>query len=393
MRRFFFIIFVVALVAGACGDSETDDQPPATSGSPNTQATPPNGNASVQCLLAAVALNQLTFAESECNNDSFPHQGPTRSAAPGDEVSVDADGEAAIMVGGCGPVYVFENSGLKLSSCRRTDQGNVACTTAGTVGQSNQGCPVTIQTASALITHTNTFYTVTFDEESGTTLVTVLEGSVGVVPLDEAGEPAGEDVAVEADQALYTNPQGETIAGIPPGEAISLGEVTPVIEALGVTEQYEAVLFRAERLEVDSCALDVFDDVIVRPAGGFFDIPVREGGIGDLMVASGVDWPGLLEPEGRGGFIPRVGLVLHATPYNPEAALINAREMGVEGAFIEVIVVGADPVATGVGEWVTAHLQEIGFEISLTATETIADACEGLAKSAAEGIPTILVNP
>ncbi|KAG1648483.1 hypothetical protein GQR58_029798 [Nymphon striatum] len=142
--------------------------------------------------------------------------GPSTALVPiaaGSLIDVGPQGEARVDVQGCGSIYVFEQGQLRLSGCRRQDLGSTACAVTGTSAFQSSGCDelITIQTVSAEIVTTGTWFTVTVDPKTDLTLVTVLEGSVEVTPFDEAGDRTSivveEREFLQAGEFYFTTPE------------------------------------------------------------------------------------------------------------------------------------------------------------------------------------------
>lgn len=230
--------------------------------------------------------------------------GPSTALVPiaaGGLIDVSAQGEARVDVQGCGSIYVFEQGQLKLSGCRRQDLGSTACAVTGTSAYQNSGCDqvITIQTVSAEIVTTGTWFTVTVDPDTDLTLVTVLEGSVEVTPFEIAGDRTSVVVAemelIEAGEFYFTTPVAtelDFVAEVPARMVVTLPAVTPVLDELVVAETFDDVRVRAIDAEAvpEQFALSL-NAQVVRVDGSALD--------GDLVngLSLAVPWQELVEDD------------------------------------------------------------------------------------------------
>lgn len=98
-------------------------------------------------------------------------------------VSTGLGGEAEVVIQGCLKIFVFQDSSLERSTCRRqdVDSGLAVCSTAGLTGVVNNClAQVDIQTPSGTVQTNGTWFTVLYLPEDELSIVQVYEGEVGV---------------------------------------------------------------------------------------------------------------------------------------------------------------------------------------------------------------------
>jgi len=395
-RRLLYLSLFVAglLLAFACGDSGGGSD---TGGgdTTTTKVAEVSADGFVRCLSASVEAGEPSSLSSvvPCSETAS-----ITNLDTGDQVAVDAGGEAAVAVGGCGPVYVFESSGLKLSSCRKAKAGNIACTTVGTVGATSQGCPVEIQTDSASVTTNGTWFTVTYDERLGTTLVTVFDGEVEVTPFADLGDidSGFESATVTAGEFYYTMPNEQLMAlgAVEPRVAQPLVAVTPVIQDLRATPQFDSAKLRAATDDVDPGILLNVNALVLRTGGGFFD----EGGdAGAQIMASALQWDEIFEPNREGGVVlPLSGegsRVFSGADFDPDGAAALLDEIGGFGQPVSIVIVETDEETVGRALFVRDGLEQFGIEIGeQISVGTADDGLAILAEFAEAGIPTVMIG-
>jgi hypothetical protein len=163
-------------------------------------------------------------------------------------VSTDSTGEAQLQSDACDAIYLYERSGLRLSSCSEEDLGTVGCSEEGTAVFDD--CGITIQTASADLTWDTTWLSITYMGAEELTLVIVVEGRVTATPITVIeNRVRGSSVTVDAGQFIYTVPDDrlQDIGGVAPRTAMPLRELPPLINALGIQNWVDDVRQRAER--------------------------------------------------------------------------------------------------------------------------------------------------
>jgi len=102
---------------------------------------------------------------------------------PGGLVTTDTSGEAEIVIQNCLKLFVFQNSELKRTTCRKSDaaSGLGVCGTSGMTGVVNNcSSQVDIQTPSSGVTTQGTWFSVIYLEPDQLSIVQVYEGSVDV---------------------------------------------------------------------------------------------------------------------------------------------------------------------------------------------------------------------
>lgn len=99
-------------------------------------------------------------------------------------VTTDEDGEAWLLFDGCMRTYLYRNSQLEFSPCRKSENlgGNVVCSQAGVSLWDNQckGMVRIIETPTAEVVLTGTYVMVGYSQNGEATTVAVLEGQAQV---------------------------------------------------------------------------------------------------------------------------------------------------------------------------------------------------------------------
>jgi hypothetical protein len=134
--------------------------------------------------------------------DNEPHDLPPRT-----QVLTDPNGEAFLELSGCTAAYLFQKSNMTYDQCSRAERrsGNAACLQGGTA-VFNSECAgrveQIIQTPTADITPTGTWFCVMYLPDQQLTVTLVMKGSVEVRPvIDMEGRKLGEPSVISAGQS------------------------------------------------------------------------------------------------------------------------------------------------------------------------------------------------
>ena len=254
------VVIGVALVAGGDGGGGRTE-------SPKTEVAEVQSDFQVRREMAEVwaGLGDVDTLP-KLNNENW-HGFPA-----GGLVTTDDNGEGWVQISDCMLVYVFQSSRLQKAACPKSDYtgGNVVCAIEGTSAFNNScASEVVIQTPSADLKLEGTWVAVSYLPERQLTLAIVLEGKVEVFPvLDFESRELGEPTSVAGQEFLYTAPDDvlEQIGSVPARTPVSVDQLEPVIEALGIQPWMERVQQRAEgdgkslqpgSVEVEECFYEV----------------------------------------------------------------------------------------------------------------------------------------
>jgi len=128
-------------------------------------------------------------------------------------VSTSLSGEAEVVIDGCLTLFVFQDSSLEYSPCRRQDQqsGLAVCSIAGLTGVLNQcSSQIEIQTPSGFVRTSGTWFSVLYLPQEQISIVQVYEGEVEVQAIinPQIGTLT-EGQAVPANSLWFTYPGAE----------------------------------------------------------------------------------------------------------------------------------------------------------------------------------------
>jgi len=296
----------------------------------------------------------------------------------GGQVSVDEDGEAQLRSATCNSIYLFDNGGLKLSSCSEEDLGtDTSCAVSGT--SYFDDCGLQVQTASADLSWPGTTLSVSYLERNSDvidlalylTLVIALDGEVKVDPVtDIASRALGETIIVPPGNFTYTTPDDvrervEQITGVIQREPLPLSELPPLAATLGLEPAVEKVQDRADQ--------DGFPfppsapRVLVNGSGpGLSDPTVQEAILGV------VNWGTILDsifPEGDTAIIWTLSeeeIDVSTLFFDPAIARERAEALVAEGSvpLIRIVITaGEDEILGRVAALIQKDLADVGLEV------------------------------
>jgi len=172
----------------------------------NTQVVEITPDSQVRRLNASVFAGQAQPLSELVNDELF-------GLDPGGLVSTNRDGEAEINIQGCLKLFVFQDSELTRSTCRREDaqSGLGVCGTAGMTGVINNcTAQVNVQSPSAAVGTTGTWFTVIYLPADQLSIVQVYEGNVSVQAVTDMGTGETTDPLVLDQGSLwFSQPGGE----------------------------------------------------------------------------------------------------------------------------------------------------------------------------------------
>lgn len=130
-------------------------------------------------------------------------------------VTTDLLGEAEVIIQGCLTLYVFQDSELERSACRRSDaqSGLAVCAVNGmTMVQNECASLIDIQTPDMSVQTKGTWFSVTYLPETRMSIVQVYEGKVTVGDGAQALIPSSIDRStVAADSIWFTFPAADAL--------------------------------------------------------------------------------------------------------------------------------------------------------------------------------------
>lgn len=147
----------------------------------------------------------------------------------GDRIKTDVRGTAEVNIAKCMTIYVFESSGLTMSTCPGFARGNAVCSSSGT-SLFNNRCNSHIrkvETDTAEIKLEGTYFRVAYWPEKKRTIIDVHEGPVEVRQLLDADERKF-DKPVKIREGCWCAPSDECfVAGVPSDGPQPCTKLTP----------------------------------------------------------------------------------------------------------------------------------------------------------------------
>ena len=320
-RRIVTMVFVVAVVSGCAGGATPTPPPsppsptaptaapsvlPAASTPPSPSASPSQATAAtpstptqvvspfhdsvVGCSIGAVQVAESNLGQLTALTDCRDPVRPTKRVLGGGFVTTDPCGQA-VLDSKCGRIYVFQDSGLRFSTCdQQTAISAAGCLTDGTMAWDNT-CPggvATIVTPTASITLNGTWISATYMPDRQLSLFTVLEGDAVATAVDATGVPSGVPQDIPRDSFWFTGPAGgepANVGGLEAGATHPLEQFGPVIAELQLESWMAAVKTRAAADGVKT-ELPAKPVINLRARGGPFD----DQFVQDALLLS-TEWP------------------------------------------------------------------------------------------------------
>lgn len=180
-----------------------------------------------------------------------------RPLVQGSRVATDERGEAAIKLdspqcrsaaGQESVIFLFQSSGLTLSSCRKESQGNFACVSGGSAAFRNSCSNLIVETPSAQVQLEGTWVALTYLPERQLSLLQVYEGSTLARRVEDFdNQTLGAATRVSKGQFWFGMPPfvAGSVAGLSPGVSYPLTELPKLVEALDLQPWMNRILERA----------------------------------------------------------------------------------------------------------------------------------------------------
>ena len=205
---------------------------PAPSPDPTAEETVDDSVTPSQSIAA-----RITSSVRQLVSTVFRIRGSSRPLTPdrtyplktGDRIKTDVRGTAEVKIAKCMTIYVFESSGLTMSTCPGFARGNVVCSKSGT-SLFNNSCYSHIrkvETDTAEIKLEGTYFRVAYWPEKKRTIIDVQEGPVEVRQLLDADERKF-DKPVKIREGCWCAPSDECfVAGVPSDGPQPCTKLTP----------------------------------------------------------------------------------------------------------------------------------------------------------------------
>ena len=189
-------------------------------------------------------------------------------------VTTNACGEAWLDTG-CGELYVFGGSNVRVSTCPESSATGSACVEYGSAAWYGHVCDqeVRIITPAGTIHLQGTWMSATYDPERRVALFVVFDGAGEAFPvLDDAGQRLGEATAVPAGRFWFTVPgdQPVEIAGLPSRQALPFDELPRIIAELHLETAFASIFRQASADGVDLSGVPDMPTLTVRLGGPQF---------------------------------------------------------------------------------------------------------------------------
>ena len=359
------VLAVLALVVLARCDLNGDDGGGSSGGGPHR----------VRRLISQV------WAGSPASNPPLLSGSSWQDLQTGDGITTDDSGEAELDLDGCsGSVYVFKESTIQVSACRKSEQasGLATCSQQGT-SFFNVQCAgaFVVDTGSARVTVSGTAFSVSYVPGRRLTLLVVLEGRVRVQPVVDLDTGAlGESITVKAPYFLYTlpGPTSPEFGGLPPREPLPLELLPPLVDAVGLEPWMDDLAQRAEQEGVlpaewpfGAAAVEVVEAVpaVVLAFGGG---PLEERNLQQGVLAA-IDRTAIREqlfPGQPVDMIARLGadeVDADTVPYDPEFAIATIEAYGLTE--LRIVYLEGDLELTGVAKFALNGLLQFIPDVSL----------------------------
>lgn len=330
-RRLLMWLVVMTVIPLGCSDGDDIDLATVGCRTPSVQAGPRGDYATVE----------------DCDLVKSPQ---TEILTGGEEVWVSQSGEARAVVNGCGDIYVYHDSGLRVGGCCSdcAGAGSDACSLRGTTLVGNEcGGVFSMATGSAVAYSNSTWFTVTYLEDRGITLIAVLDGEVEVAPLATIDAVIEEErIQLSPGSFVFTMPddQLQGIDGLEPRVAYSNDQLDSLVARFDLDNQFAAIIRDIVEFGIDPGAL-AFQGISIQAAGGVLSDP-------DVLdaVISSVDWTPRLEVLGDSAIrlvAPDGGETdIRVLSWDVDSLFV-ARDLlfgrGVDGDQLTVLVAGGDP--------------------------------------------------
>jgi len=339
------------------------------------QVVSPFEDSDVGCTIGAVEAAESNLAPLTTLADCREPVEFSKQVQSGGFVTTDSCGQA-VLNSKCGTIYVFQDSGLRFSTCDlETASSGAGCLTDGTIAWNNS-CPAgvaEIVTPTASITLNGTWVSATYLPDRQLSLFTVLEGEAVATPLDPSGSPSGAPQDIPRDAFWFTGPDGEPaiVGGLDAQRVHPIEALPPVIVELQLESWIAAVKARADADGVRS-GLEADPVINIRARGGPIDDEQRGLPLQNSLLMA-MDWSSALTqtfPDGNGSIFMLIGDFPSRNAafmsHSPEAAAEVIRDIGLAGTSITLIVEDSGELPS-LGKNYSAFLQEVNLDIEFVA--------------------------
>lgn len=236
-REIGLVAFSLAALLAGCGFLN----PPGTA-PPSPEPATGGAASTIPVAEPAFEVSRVLAVVRAGASDPLPEIGPERRALPdGQRVATDAEGEAllqATLDGELCEVHLFQDGALVKRACGREDagRGNVSCLEEGSAVFRNCSNHL-VMTAGGEVRLEGTWAWITYQPSTAWTSVLLLEGQATAWPvLDADKRSLGEPTSLGAGELWFSRPDGqpEDAAGLKSRAAYPLGELTGLVEPLGL---------------------------------------------------------------------------------------------------------------------------------------------------------------
>jgi len=331
-------------------------------------------------------LESIVFAGVAEPLDELAGNDPL-SLDPGGLVQTDVTGEAEVVIEGCLSLFIFQDTGLTRSTCRREDaqSGLGFCATGGMVSVINNcTSQVDIQTPSANVTTNGTYFSVIYLPEEQLSIVQLYEGSLDVEAVIDPRSGQTTRPREIGDNTMWFSSPGldpPSISGVSAREAVPLEAWEAVRGELISRNPNVAKWMAAATNTADVRKLNDFPDFLKTPRGDVQVELIGEGWNNDERreaLTAGVPWAFMAQElypnqETRQQIRWQEGNIKDARSLQfdqPRAAFILG-ESGYYRTEFPTLLVGVNPeneAAWQYAEELVWYLQNAGFYAELYET-------------------------
>jgi hypothetical protein len=246
-----FLVVISIILICSCSTPETVTNQQTNLNANNSQNTPSQNSSPSASSFAPIdqANDPRPQIKSYTSNVSWKGEGDEHFVSLPDNqwyilpnhalVNTDENGEGVLSINGCLLVHIFRSSGLKTSSCSKTQSmsGSFICSIAGVSAFKNRcGDKVTLETSGVRIVLDGTWLAIAYLPDHSTVTI-VLEGRVRVWPIEE-GETVGEAAEVTEGQFWFSRPRklsGDAVNGVAARQPQSLTRLSAVKDVLKIS--------------------------------------------------------------------------------------------------------------------------------------------------------------
>lgn len=391
-----FVLLAVIVVGVACTPGSTTPRPVSIT---PTQVAVVTVDASVRRATPEVWAGSGSPLPKLSDFDWHP-------LAAGGMVTTDANGEGWVQIDECLRIYVFFDTQLVRSPCRKSERlsGSATCTVQGTSAYNNTcGSEVIVQTPSVNLVLSGTWAAVTYLPEWQLSLVVVSEGVVTATPLQDESR-LGEPKRVRPQQFLFTAPDAfldrvSRLTDLPPREPVPVeGNLSVFARTFELQPWMDRIVTRATKdkklLALSAEALQRTRDIGVQGVGGAFSDPRVEQAL-TLGVAWGRWAEALFSGEENVGiqYVREDGTALDLITVqpDPEKAFGLLEEAGYANGFaVTVVYVEDEALAKLVSLLVEEDLPGLNIKVERVVSVSSREEALAVQRKLAEGQQAVL---